>query len=37
MTRGLASAKPGWEWVSDVHDVQLQQLAQRSERGATPG
>jgi glyoxylase-like metal-dependent hydrolase (beta-lactamase superfamily II) len=25
------SAKPGWEWVSDVHTGQLQRLAQRSE------
>ena len=25
------SAKPGWEWVSDIHEGQLQQLAQRSE------
>jgi glyoxylase-like metal-dependent hydrolase (beta-lactamase superfamily II) len=24
------SAKPGWEWVSDVQERQLQQLAQRS-------
>ena len=31
------SAKPGWEWVSDVHAGQLQRLAQRSERDATPG
>jgi glyoxylase-like metal-dependent hydrolase (beta-lactamase superfamily II) len=30
------SAKPGWEWVSDVHDGQLQRLAQRSERDGTP-
>jgi glyoxylase-like metal-dependent hydrolase (beta-lactamase superfamily II) len=28
-----ASAKHGWEWVSDVHAGQLQQLAQRRERG----
>ncbi len=26
------SAKPGWEWVSDVHAGQLQGLARRSER-----
>jgi glyoxylase-like metal-dependent hydrolase (beta-lactamase superfamily II) len=26
------SAKPGWEWVSDVHDGQAQSLAQRSEQ-----
>jgi glyoxylase-like metal-dependent hydrolase (beta-lactamase superfamily II) len=31
------SAKPGWEWVSDVHAGQLQQLARRSERDRTPG
>ena len=31
------SAKKGWEWVSDVHAGQLQQLAQRSERDGTPG
>ena len=31
------SAKPGWEWVSDVHAGQLQRLAQRSERDGTPG
>lgn len=26
-----ASAKPGWEWVSDVHEGQAQRLAQRRE------
>ncbi len=31
------SAKPGWEWVSDVHARQLQRLARRSERDGTPG
>jgi len=31
------SAKPGWEWVSDVHTGQAQRLAERSERDATPG
>jgi glyoxylase-like metal-dependent hydrolase (beta-lactamase superfamily II) len=31
------SAKPGWEWVSDVHAGQLQHLARRSERNETPG
>jgi glyoxylase-like metal-dependent hydrolase (beta-lactamase superfamily II) len=25
------SAKPGWEWVSDVHDGQAQRLAQRTD------
>jgi len=29
------SAKPGWEWVSDVHNGQLERLAQRSERNET--
>ena len=29
------SAKPGWEWVSDVHAGQLQGFAQRSERDGT--
>ncbi|MEZ0234452.1 MAG: MBL fold metallo-hydrolase [Actinomycetota bacterium] len=31
------SAKPGWEWVSDMHDGQAQRLAERTEPGATPG
>ena len=31
------SAKSGWEWVSGVHEGQLQRLAQRSERDGTPG
>jgi glyoxylase-like metal-dependent hydrolase (beta-lactamase superfamily II) len=31
------SAKPGWEWVSDVHAGQLHSLARRSERDGTPG
>jgi glyoxylase-like metal-dependent hydrolase (beta-lactamase superfamily II) len=26
------SAKPGWEWVSDVHEGQLQGLAQKSDK-----
>ncbi|MFG1711354.1 MBL fold metallo-hydrolase, partial [Nonomuraea sp. M3C6] len=30
------SAKSGWEWVSDVHNGQLQRLAQRSERDGAP-
>jgi glyoxylase-like metal-dependent hydrolase (beta-lactamase superfamily II) len=30
------SAKPGWEWVSDVHAGQLQSLAERSEHDRTP-
>jgi glyoxylase-like metal-dependent hydrolase (beta-lactamase superfamily II) len=31
------SAKPGWEWVSDIHTGQAQRLAERSERGGTRG
>jgi glyoxylase-like metal-dependent hydrolase (beta-lactamase superfamily II) len=31
------SAKPGWEWVSDIHTGQAQSLAQRSEHDRTPG
>jgi glyoxylase-like metal-dependent hydrolase (beta-lactamase superfamily II) len=31
------SAKPGWEWVSDVHDGQAQRLAERIECDTTPG
>jgi glyoxylase-like metal-dependent hydrolase (beta-lactamase superfamily II) len=31
------SAKDGWDWVAGVHQGQLQRLAQRSERDATPG
>ena len=31
-----SSAKPGWEWVSDVHTWQLQQVAQRSDGDGTP-
>ncbi|WP_020672875.1 MBL fold metallo-hydrolase [Amycolatopsis nigrescens] len=27
-----ASAKPGWEWMSDVHEGQLQSLAQKGVR-----
>jgi glyoxylase-like metal-dependent hydrolase (beta-lactamase superfamily II) len=30
------SVKPGWEWVSDVHNGQAQRLAQSSERDGTP-
>ncbi len=30
-----ASARPGWEWVSDIHAGQAQSLAERSERDAT--
>jgi glyoxylase-like metal-dependent hydrolase (beta-lactamase superfamily II) len=31
------SAKPGWEWVSDVHNGQAQRLAERNERSGTRG
>jgi glyoxylase-like metal-dependent hydrolase (beta-lactamase superfamily II) len=31
------SAKPGWEWVSDIHAGHLQSLARRRERDRTPG
>jgi glyoxylase-like metal-dependent hydrolase (beta-lactamase superfamily II) len=31
------SAKPGWEWVSDIHQGQARSLAARNERNATPG
>jgi glyoxylase-like metal-dependent hydrolase (beta-lactamase superfamily II) len=31
------SAKPGWEWVSDIHTGQVQSLARRSGRDVTPG
>ncbi len=31
------SAKPGWEWVSDIHEGQARSVAERSERDATPG
>ena len=31
------SAKPGWEWVSDIHAGQAQRLAERNQREATPG
>jgi glyoxylase-like metal-dependent hydrolase (beta-lactamase superfamily II) len=30
-----SSAKPGWEWVSNVHAGQLERLAHRSERDGT--
>ena len=32
-----SSAKPGWEWVDDIHAGQAQSLAQRSERDETSG
>jgi glyoxylase-like metal-dependent hydrolase (beta-lactamase superfamily II) len=31
------SAQPGWEWVSDVHNGQVQRLAERTGRDGTPG
>jgi glyoxylase-like metal-dependent hydrolase (beta-lactamase superfamily II) len=31
------SAKPGWEWVSDIHNGQAQRVAQSSGRDGTPG
>jgi glyoxylase-like metal-dependent hydrolase (beta-lactamase superfamily II) len=31
------SAKPGWEWVSDVHAGQVQSLARRSAHDGTSG
>ncbi len=31
------SAKPGWEWVSDIHTGQAQSRARRSERDGKPG
>jgi glyoxylase-like metal-dependent hydrolase (beta-lactamase superfamily II) len=31
------SAKPGWEWVRDVHNGQAQRLADRNERSGTRG
>jgi glyoxylase-like metal-dependent hydrolase (beta-lactamase superfamily II) len=31
------SARPGWEWVSDIHAGQQRRLARGSERDGTPG
>jgi len=31
------SAKPGWEWVSDIHAGQLQSLTQEREHDGSPG
>jgi glyoxylase-like metal-dependent hydrolase (beta-lactamase superfamily II) len=31
------AAKPGWEWVSDLHAGQLASVARRGELGGTPG
>ena len=33
----VESPKPGWEWVSDVHDGQFQRLAAGRDRNVTPG
>jgi len=32
-----ATAKPGWEWVSDIHEGQARSLAERRERAGTSG
>jgi glyoxylase-like metal-dependent hydrolase (beta-lactamase superfamily II) len=32
-----SSAKPGWEWVSDIHSGQAKSVADRNERGGTRG
>jgi glyoxylase-like metal-dependent hydrolase (beta-lactamase superfamily II) len=32
-----SSAKPGWEWVNDIHTGQLRQIANQREREGTPG
>ncbi len=31
-----SSAKPGWEWVSDIHEGQLQQFAKKTLHDETP-
>ncbi|MQA12191.1 MAG: MBL fold metallo-hydrolase [Pseudonocardiaceae bacterium] len=31
------AAKPGWEWVSELHNGQAQRFARKSERDGTPG
>ncbi|HEY5856699.1 MAG TPA: MBL fold metallo-hydrolase [Aldersonia sp.] len=31
------SAKPGWEWVGDMHNGHVRSLAERNERDGTPG
>ncbi len=33
----VGSAKAGWEWVSDVHEGQVQRLASGAESDGTPG
>jgi glyoxylase-like metal-dependent hydrolase (beta-lactamase superfamily II) len=32
-----SSARPGWEWVSDIHEGQAQQVARSREPDGTPG
>jgi glyoxylase-like metal-dependent hydrolase (beta-lactamase superfamily II) len=32
-----ASAKPGWEWVNDIHEGQARGVAQRTDRDGTSG
>lgn len=32
-----SSAEPGWEWVSDIHEGQVERLARRRERDGTRG
>jgi glyoxylase-like metal-dependent hydrolase (beta-lactamase superfamily II) len=31
------SARPGWEWIEDIHAGQAQRLAERRARDSTPG
>ena len=31
------TAKPGWEWTSDISAKQVRQLSERSRRGGVPG
>jgi glyoxylase-like metal-dependent hydrolase (beta-lactamase superfamily II) len=31
------SAKPGWEWVDDIHTGQAHRLAKKARRGGSPG
>ena len=33
----IVSAKPGWEWVSDIHEGQVRSLTRTRERDGTPG
>ncbi|WP_268960267.1 hypothetical protein [Nonomuraea montanisoli] len=34
--RGVEALERAWEWVSDVHEGQLQRLARRGERDGSP-